>query len=88
MSTRNRPPTIKVLEAFAFGYLDKKEKRGRSRDNSVSKPSRRVCHKVEGSSSGGVACSEKEERANVVCNSNASASRSNRDVQASNNDFL
>ena len=73
-STRNRPPTKKVLEAFAFGYLDKKEKRGRSRDNSVSKPPRRICPKVEGSHSGGVAGFENEERANVVCNSNDSAS--------------
>lgn len=89
-STRNRPPTKKVLEAFAFGYLDKNEKRDRSRDSSISKHSRRVCGKVEGSSSGGVAGSENEERANVVCNSNGSgsASGSNRDVQASNNDFL
>jgi hypothetical protein len=47
-STRNRPPTVKVLEAFAFGLLDKKEKRSRSRDSSVSKPSRRVHRKVEG----------------------------------------
>ncbi|XP_004508277.1 uncharacterized protein [Cicer arietinum] len=74
-STRNRPPTTKVLEAFAFGYLDKKEKRSRSRDSSVSKNSRRVCPKVEGTGSG-VAGSENEERANIVCNSNGSGSSS------------
>ncbi|CAJ2653892.1 unnamed protein product [Trifolium pratense] len=77
-STRNRPPTTKVLEAFAFGFLDKKEKRGRSRDSSVSKPSRRVRRKVEESSSA-VADSEKEERADVFGNGNGSAG-SNSDV--------
>ncbi|KAK4256634.1 hypothetical protein QN277_006335 [Acacia crassicarpa] len=45
-STRNRPLTTKVLEAFAFGYLDRKEKR-KSRDHafdsSMSRPSRRAC---------------------------------------------
>jgi hypothetical protein len=69
---------MKVLEAFAFGLLDKKEKRSRSRDSSVSKPSRRVHRKVEGSSSA-VADSEKEEGADVFCNGNGSAA-SNGDV--------
>ncbi|XP_058752222.1 uncharacterized protein LOC131625376 [Vicia villosa] len=73
--TRNRPPTAKVLEAFAFGYLDKKEKRVRSRDSSGSKASRRVRHKAEGSSSGVVADSGKEERANFACNGNGSTGR-------------
>ncbi|CAK8563673.1 unnamed protein product [Lathyrus sativus] len=77
--TRNRPPTAKVLEAFAFGYLDKKEKRVRSRDSSGSKASRRVRHKVEGSSSGAVADTEKEGRMNFACNGNGSAG-SNDDV--------
>ncbi|WJX96152.1 hypothetical protein P8452_77394 [Trifolium repens] len=77
-STRNRPPTVKVLEAFAFGLLDKKEKRSRSRDRSVSKPSRRVHRKVEGSSSA-VADSKTEERADVFCNGNGSTA-SNGDV--------
>ncbi|XP_058752221.1 uncharacterized protein LOC131625375 [Vicia villosa] len=77
--TRNRPPTAKVLEAFAFGYLDKKEKRVRSRDSSRSKASRRVRHKAEGSGSDAVADSGKEERANFACNGNGSAG-SNGDV--------
>ncbi|XP_061349219.1 uncharacterized protein LOC133294547 [Gastrolobium bilobum] len=85
-STRNRPPTTKVLEAFAFGYLDRKEKR-RSRDypqdSSVSRPSRRVYRKVEGSRSGngngagsssGGAGFEKEETTNDVSNGNGNGS--------------
>ncbi|RDX97653.1 hypothetical protein CR513_19554, partial [Mucuna pruriens] len=75
-STRNRPPTAKVLEAFAFGYLDRKEKR-RSRDylqdSSVTRPSRRVSRKVAGSSNGGTSF-EKEEKTDVVCNGNGSPS--------------
>ena len=73
-STRNRPPTTKVLEAFAFGYLDRKEKR-RSRDyhQDSPRPSRRARRKVAGSSSGG-AGSEKEEKANVVCNGDGNGS--------------
>ncbi|KAL5065422.1 hypothetical protein RYX36_027159 [Vicia faba] len=77
--TRNRPPTAKVLEAFAFGYLDKKEKHVRSRDSSGSKASRHVRHKAEGSGSGAVTDSGKEERANFSCNGNGFAG-SNRDV--------
>lgn len=42
--------------------------RSRSWDNLVSKPSRHVCRKVEGSGSGGVAGSENEEGAKVVSN--------------------
>ncbi|KAJ1395200.1 SANT domain [Sesbania bispinosa] len=80
-STRNRPPTTKVLEAFAFGYLDRKEKR-RNRDylqdSSISRPSRRVCRKAAGPSSGGAGF-EKEGRRDVVCNGNGSTS-SNSDV--------
>ncbi|WVZ11965.1 hypothetical protein V8G54_016495 [Vigna mungo] len=67
-STRNRPPTTKVLEAFAFGYLDRKEKR-RSRDylqdSSIMRPS--VSRKVGGSSNAGTGL-EKEEKTDVVCN--------------------
>jgi len=67
-STRNRPPTTKVLEAFAFGYLDRKEKR-RNRDylqdSSIARPS--VSRKVAGSSSAGTVL-EKEEKTEVVCN--------------------
>ncbi|CAL5198870.1 unnamed protein product [Lathyrus oleraceus] len=77
--TRNRPPTAKVLEAFAFGYLDKKEKRVRSRDSSGSNASRRVRHKAEGSSSSAVADTEKEGRVNFTSNGNGSAG-SNGDV--------
>ncbi|KAJ1395369.1 hypothetical protein SESBI_33522 [Sesbania bispinosa] len=80
-STRNRPPTTKVLEAFAFGYLDRKEKR-RNRDylqdSSISRPSQRVCRKAAGPSSGGAGF-EKEGRRDVVCNGNGSTS-SNSDV--------
>ncbi|XP_014510029.1 uncharacterized protein LOC106769080 isoform X2 [Vigna radiata var. radiata] len=67
-STRNRPPTTKVLEAFAFGYLDRKEKR-RSRDylpdSSITRPS--VSRKVGGYSNAGTGI-EKEEKTDVVCN--------------------
>ncbi|KAL2339047.1 hypothetical protein Fmac_013493 [Flemingia macrophylla] len=74
-STRNRPPTTKVLEAFAFGYLDRKEKR-KSRDycqdSSITRPSRRVSRKVAGSSNGGTVF-EKEEKAGVVCNGSPSS---------------
>ncbi|ESW26258.1 hypothetical protein PHAVU_003G104100 [Phaseolus vulgaris] len=70
-STRNRPPTTKVLEAFAFGYLDRKEKR-KSRDylqdSSITRPS--VSRKVGGSSNAGTGL-EKEEKTNVVCNGSA-----------------
>ncbi|KAI4345434.1 hypothetical protein L6164_012559 [Bauhinia variegata] len=71
-STRNRPLTAKVLEAFAFGYLDRKEKRkGRDsqQDSSRSRPSRRARVKAvtETSSSSG-ADFQKEESANGVCN--------------------
>ncbi|KAK7264620.1 hypothetical protein RJT34_32229 [Clitoria ternatea] len=70
-STRNRPPTAKVLEAFAFGYLDRKEKR-RHRDyqDSSKRPLRRVSQKVTGSSHG----NEKEENPVVVGNGNDSTS--------------
>ncbi|KAG5096537.1 hypothetical protein AAZX31_17G024600 [Glycine max] len=75
-STRNRPPTTKVLEAFAFGYLDRKEKR-RSRDylqdSSTTRPSRRVSRKVTGASIGGTDL-EKEVQTDVVCNGNGSPS--------------
>ncbi|TKY54138.1 hypothetical protein E2542_SST18544 [Spatholobus suberectus] len=75
-STRNRPPTTKVLEAFAFGYLDRKEKRrGRDylQDSSITRPSRRVSRKVAGSSNGGTGF-EKVEKTDVVCNGNGSPS--------------
>ncbi|KAK7387885.1 hypothetical protein VNO78_22683 [Psophocarpus tetragonolobus] len=68
-STRNRPPTTKVLEAFAFGYLDRKEKR-KSRDylqDSSTRPSRRVSRKVADSSNGDTDL-EKEKKTDVVCN--------------------
>ena len=67
------PPQEKMPEAFAFGYLDKKKRNRSQEDCSVSKPSRRVCRKVEGSGSGGAAGSENEEGANVVSNGNGSA---------------
>ncbi|CAL0325811.1 unnamed protein product [Lupinus luteus] len=67
-SRRNRPPTTKVLEAYASGYLDIKEKK-RSRDylqdSLIPRPTRCTYRKVEGSSSGGAAGFEKEERSNV-----------------------
>ncbi|CAJ1941036.1 unnamed protein product [Sphenostylis stenocarpa] len=70
-STRNRPPTTKVLEAFAFGYLDRKEKR-RSRDylqdSSVTRPS--VSRKVGRSSNGGTGL-EKEVKTDVVYDGNS-----------------
>ncbi|KAK7363595.1 hypothetical protein VNO77_05743 [Canavalia gladiata] len=76
-STRNRPPTTKVLEAFAFGYLDRKEKR-RSRDypqdGSMTRPSRRVSRKVAAGSSNDVAGFETEEKTDAVCNGNGSTS--------------
>ncbi|KAL1372517.1 hypothetical protein HN51_002658 [Arachis hypogaea] len=77
-STRNRPPTAKVLEALAFGYLDRKEKRSR-RDyhQDSSRPPRR--RKAAGSGSG-VTGLEKDEKANVVYNGNGndnSSSNSN-----------
>lgn len=80
--TRNRPPTTKVLEAFAFGYLDKKEKRKRKdiQDSSVSRPSRRKCRKEVVGSSSDCAGFEKEETRNV-CNGNGNGSTgSNSDV--------
>lgn len=74
-STRNRPPTTKVLEAFAFGYLDRKEKR-KSRDyhqdSSITRPSRRVSRKVAGSSISGTGF-EKEEKTDVICNGSPSS---------------
>ncbi|XP_027329878.1 uncharacterized protein LOC113846135 isoform X2 [Abrus precatorius] len=76
-STRNRPPTTKVLEAFAFGYLDRKEKRrGRDyfQDSSITRPSRRISRKVATASSSGGTGFENEEKANVVCNGNVSTS--------------
>jgi len=67
-STRNRPPTTKVLEAFAFGYLDRKEKR-KSRDylqdGSITRSS--VSRKVGGSSNAGTGL-EKEEKTDIVIN--------------------
>ncbi|XP_054807722.1 uncharacterized protein LOC129309956 [Prosopis cineraria] len=73
-STRNRPLTAKVLEAFALGYLDRKEKRrGRDYllDSSASRPSRRVRGKKTGeTSSSSGANFHKEEASNVVCNGN------------------
>ncbi|KAG5023877.1 hypothetical protein AAZX31_07G230800 [Glycine max] len=74
-STRNRPPTTKVLEAFAFGYLDRKEK-CRNRDylqDSSTRPSRRVSRKLAGSRNGGTDL-EKEEKTDVVCNGNGNHS--------------
>ncbi|KAI9123286.1 hypothetical protein K1719_006175 [Acacia pycnantha] len=74
-STRNRPLTKKVLEAFAFGYLDRKEKRkGRDYllDGSSPRPSRRARGKKTGgeTSSSSGADFQKEERTSVVCNGN------------------
>ncbi|KAI4317608.1 hypothetical protein L6164_025466 [Bauhinia variegata] len=71
-STRNRPLTTKVLEAFAFGYLDRKEKRrswDSPRDSSRSRSSRRARVKATGeSSSSSGADLQKEESANGVSN--------------------
>jgi hypothetical protein len=80
------PPQEKVPEAFAFGYLDKKKRNRSQGECSISKPSRRVCRKVEGSCSGGVAGSENEEGAKVVSNGNGSAVLAV--TEASNNDVL
>ena len=68
------PPREKVPEAFAFGYLDKKKRNRSQEDCLVSKPSRHVYRKVEGSGSGGVAGSENKEGAKVVSNGKGSAS--------------
>ncbi|KAF7837838.1 uncharacterized protein G2W53_006320 [Senna tora] len=72
-STRNRPLTAKVLEAFALGYLDNKKEKRKSRDYprdcSGSRPSRRVRGKKTGeTSSSSGADFQKEERTNAVCN--------------------
>ncbi|KAI9113765.1 hypothetical protein K1719_015016 [Acacia pycnantha] len=69
-STRNRPLTTKALEAFAFGYLDRKEKR-KSRDHafdsSISRPSRRACCKVTSEFTGSNGLNfHKEDRANGI----------------------
>ncbi|KAL5541843.1 hypothetical protein UlMin_009553 [Ulmus minor] len=79
-STRNRPLTAKVLEAFAWGYLDTKQKR-KSRDafseeNLKSKPSRGVRVKAstpESSNSVNVDCST-EETGSAIHNNNWDAS--------------
>ncbi|KAJ7955074.1 Arginine-glutamic acid dipeptide repeats protein [Quillaja saponaria] len=74
-STRNRPPTTKVLESLAYGFLEKKEKRKSRqafpRDSYASRPSRRAHDKVIGEASGsGGANSQGEERADCVSNVN------------------
>ncbi|XP_028751591.1 uncharacterized protein LOC114711367 [Neltuma alba] len=73
-STRNRPLTAKVLEAFAFGYLDRKEKR-KGRDYLLDSPSPKPSRRVRGKKSGETSTSsgadfQKEERTNVMCNGN------------------
>ncbi|OIW00028.1 hypothetical protein TanjilG_26365 [Lupinus angustifolius] len=73
-SRRNRPPTTKVLEAYASGYLDIKEKK-RSRDylqdSLIPRPSRCTYRKAEGYIGGDGSGFEKEERPNVVCIGNS-----------------
>ncbi|KAJ7980249.1 Arginine-glutamic acid dipeptide repeats protein [Quillaja saponaria] len=70
-STRNRPPTTKVLESLACGFWDKKEKRKSRevfhRDNSAFRPSRRTCGKARGEASGsGGANFQGDDRENSV----------------------
>ncbi|KAE9609591.1 putative transcription factor MYB/SANT family [Lupinus albus] len=73
-SRRNRPPTTKVLEAYASGYLDIKEKK-RSRDylqdSLIPRPSQCTYRKVEGSRGGDGAGFKKEEGSNGVCIGNS-----------------
>lgn len=75
-STRTRPPTTKALEAFAFGYLDPKQKRksrdASPRENSMLRPSRRARVQVGANENFGASVMDlkDEERANGVCHSN------------------
>ncbi|KAG2721490.1 hypothetical protein I3760_02G084600 [Carya illinoinensis] len=75
-SMRSRPPTIKALEALAFGFLDPKQKR-KSRDaspheNPMLRPSQRarVQERANENIGTSVVDLKAEERANGVCHSN------------------
>lgn len=72
-STRNRPLTARVLEAFALGYLDNKKEKRKVRDylqdSSGSRPTQRK-KKGETSSSSSGADFRKEERTKDLCNGN------------------
>uniref|UniRef100_A0A5B6ZQA5 SANT domain-containing protein n=1 Tax=Davidia involucrata TaxID=16924 RepID=A0A5B6ZQA5_DAVIN len=75
-STRNRPPTVRALEALASGFLTinrrRKSKETGLRENSTSRPPRRARYGIgitESFSTGTVA-SKVEKGGNDVCNGN------------------
>lgn len=77
-STRNRPPTTKALEAFAYGFLctsqKRKRKDGFAHESSSSRPSRRASGDAKVSESNGdvmVVDSKAEEKGNGTCNTNS-----------------
>ncbi|XP_038875274.1 uncharacterized protein LOC120067768 isoform X2 [Benincasa hispida] len=81
VSSRNRPPTTRALEARALGLLDVKQKRKHKdpflEGNSITRPPRRACPKVRPTENLGINIEKFkiEDRAVVVssCNSNSNS---------------